>query len=45
MEHTFLFLLVKIKIRFQTLLKDVNDVENVIIKEIIFITFSELNVS
>lgn len=45
MEHTFLFSLIKIKIRFQTLLKDVNDVENLIIKEIIFITFSKLNVS
>lgn len=45
MEHTFLSLLIKIKIKFPTLLKDVNDVENLIIKETVFITPSKSNVS
>lgn len=44
-EHAFLSLLIKIKIKFPTLLKDVNDVENLIIKETVFITPSKSNVS
>lgn len=45
MEYIFFFLLIKIKIKFFILLKDVNDVENLIIKEIVFIIFLKLNVS
>lgn len=45
MEHTSLFSLIEIKIRFPTLLKDVNDAEILIITETVFITLSKLNVS